>query len=190
MNSTAVVANQSTYAMPEATCRSFVTLSYSSALPTAAGTIEYETMELEPAAFISATWNAPTLSGGPIVCWRRITDASNVITIQLYPTAPSVGYLNTYYIGRPALWDPANPGNVPDLDSQMLFTAILHACQMCAFGKENRAKAAYFGNEYDKWMQKCMLRVGRRSRPRRATVRNVTDAPNVIPSWTGLGTSY
>ena len=80
-----------------------------------------------------------------------------------------------------------NPGNVPDLDSQMLYTAILHACQMCAFGKENRSKAAMFAAEYDKWFQKCMDRMGQRSRPRRATVRNVTDSPNVIPNWTGLG---
>ena len=186
VNSTAVTPAQVTYAMPN-DMQDLVTLSYSSALPTSAGVIEYETIELEPAQFISATWNAPTISGGPIVCWRRITDASNVLTIQLYPTAPSTGYLNTYYIGRPALWDPGNPGNVPDLDSQMLYTAILHACQMCAFGKENRSKAAMFAAEYDKWFQKCMNRMGQRSRPRRATVRNVTDSPNVIPNWTGLG---
>lgn len=184
-----VVPAQSTYQMPS-DMQDLITLSYSTALPTIAGTIEYETLELEPASFISAAWNAPTISGGPIVCWRRITDQFNVLTIQLYPTAPSVGFLNTYYNSRPLLWDPSNPANVPDLDSQFLYTAILHACQMAAMGKENRGKAAYFGGEYDKWFAKCMVRVGRRSRPRRATVRNVTDAPNVIPNWTGLGSSY
>ena len=189
VTSTAVTPAQVTYSMP-ANMQDLITLSYSSTLPTTAGTIEYETIELEPATFISATWNAPTISGGPIVCWRRITDQSNVVTIQLYPTAPSTGFLNVYFISRPYLWDPANPGNVPDLDSQFLFCAILNACKMCAIGKENTKKANYFDGWYDKEMAKAATRVGQRRRPRRATVRNVTDAPNCIPSWTGLGSSY
>lgn len=189
VTSTAVTPAQVTYAMP-ANMQDLITLSYSSTLPTTAGTIEYETIELEPATFISATWNAPTISGGPIVCWRRIIDQSNVLTIQLYPTAPSTGYLNVYFISRPYLWDPSNPTFVPDLDSQFLLCAILYACKMCAIGKENTKKANYFDGWYEKEMLKAKTRVGQRSRPRRATVRNVTDAPNVIPNWTGLGGSY
>lgn len=186
VNSTAVTPAQVTYAMP-ANMQDLITLSYSSTLPTTAGTIEYETIELEPASFISATWNAPTISGGPIVCWRRITDQSNILTIQLYPTAPSTGYLNTYFISRPYLWDPANPLNVPDLDSQFLFCAILYACKMCAYGKDNPKKGDRFDAWYEKEMAKAMTRIGQRSRPRRATVRNVTDSPNVIPNWMGSG---
>lgn len=180
--STAVVGGAVTFQLPTDVL-DFDAITFSTGLPTAPGVIEYEMVELGPEQFIEATWNAPTMGGGPTVLYRRIQDAGNQITIQLYPTAPASGYVNVYYRSRGTLWDSANPTTVPDLDSAYQYLAILFACQMTCGSKENTRRANYFAGQAQNELERARTKVGRRRRQRRSQVRDVLSSPSVTPAW-------
>lgn len=182
LQTVAVASGAATFTLP-ADVQDFMAITFSTAPPTSPGVIEYEMVELQPLEFVDATWNAPTMSGGPTVLYRRIADGTGTIQIQLYPLAPASGYINVYYYQRPQLWDPTNPASTTNMDSAYQFGVILLACVWTAEARENLKKAGYFQGLYEAWLAKSLDAIGKRRRKRRAQVRDVTSSPSVVPAW-------
>lgn len=179
----ALVAAATTLALPS-DVNDIEKITYSTALPTAGGVIEYEMQELGVGEFVDATGSYPTTFGGPVVYYRRLSDQNGVITLQFYPIAPVGGYINVYYYSRPQTYDPAAPSSTTDLDPAYQILAIYWAVVQVCETKENlRAKAAYFQQKYENLLQKKLYAAKRRSQRRGAMVRDVTSGGAVGVPW-------
>lgn len=157
-------------------------LTFSTALPTAAGVVEYPMTELGPHGFVDQTGSAPTIMGGPVVFYRLIQDSGGVIELQIFPTSPG-GYVNSYCSQRPNLWDVTNGNSVSSIDTVYQLLPIYWACSSVCANRENFKRAAYFEDKFEKMLQRAETTIKQRRARKGAQVRDVTAQPQVLPAW-------
>jgi hypothetical protein len=135
--------------------------------------IVYPMWQLDQAQFMDTAAGFPGVGAGPPQWYFLETDASNVITLQMYPPA-MIGQLNVYYRGRPQLWADTTINSSTNLDTQAQEAVILWTCcrvlEAVQRGDESKD---IFGPQYDDRIMKLKDSIARRSVPKSGTVRDV-----------------
>lgn len=184
----AILAAAATLQLP-ADIYAYERLTWSTALPTTPGAIEYPVQELGPGGFVEQTGGMPGLSGGQIIWCRVLTDDSGQITLQFYPLSPGNGFINVYHRARPRLWDPNTPTSTTNVDSSVQLLALYWATIAVCENRENYVKGKYWrdvlsGPDGESGLLgKAKRELAFRQRPKGSVVRDVTAGPDFAPPW-------
>ena len=135
--------------------------------------IVYPMQQLDQAQFMDTAAGFPGVGAGPPQWYFLEQDASNVITLQMYPPA-MIGQLNIYYRGRPQLWADTTINSSTNLDTQAQEAVILWTCcrvlEAVQRGDESKD---IFGPQYEDRITKLKDSIARRSVPKSGQVRDV-----------------
>lgn len=178
----AVGAGLATVPFPQ-DIQEFQRATFSTALPTAPGVIEYPLTLLGSEAFVDQTGSAPTVAGGPVIYMRWTDDENGVLTAQVYPLT-TAGYVNIYGKPRPTLWDANNSNSLTNLDPTYQRVAVAWACVQTCRNRENYKKATYWQNEYERLLEQKRVTARDRKKSRGSVVRDVTSyGAAYLPPW-------
>lgn len=165
-------------------------MTYSIVLPSVAGAVIYNVTILEEENFMYAAAYQPANSGGPPQIAMVLSDTQGTnpitagqLTIQVFPTISTNGYLNIYYKQRPVLWDANNLGYGTTLDSAYQEAAILLACRDVYESRQRTNMIKSADDLFDKQLEKMRSTIRKRTRPRWGQVRDVTGTIMNFPWW-------
>jgi hypothetical protein len=146
--------------------------------------IVYPMYQLDQASFMDTAAGFPGVGAGPPQWYLLEQDASNIITLQMYPPA-MLGQLNVYYRARPQLWDSTDPNSVTTMDTMAQEAVVLWTCcrVLEAVQRGDEAKDI-FQPQFESQITKLKESIARRSVPKTGVVRDVRalSTPG-IPWW-------
>ncbi|GAC1430197.1 MAG: hypothetical protein NVSMB5_24510 [Candidatus Velthaea sp.] len=177
------VANTNTLVLPADIFR-IRNMTYSTGVRGVVGTTEYEMVELPYDTFIASTdmTVAGSLGGIPTT-YTIVSDASNVLTIQLYPLV-SNGYVNIFYSARPTLFSSTDGTTLTNIDTAFQEPAILWTCARMCEARQNMNQAKAFDEQFREKLERVHGLVKRRARKNGSNiVRDVTSAESIVPAW-------
>lgn len=183
VNGTIVLTSgQNVVTLPE-DIQDLISVSFSTASPSASGTIVYPLTQMEQRAFMDFAGGMPGTSFGPPVAYFISSDVSNVQTMQLYPAA-TTGQLNTYYRQRPQLFADATSASTTSIDSQAQEAMILWTCARLCESRERYQIAGVFQQQYDAKIEELRDIIQRRTTPKSGQVRDVMSMGRPgMPPW-------
>ena len=131
-----------------------INVNYSVSLPTTTNAVLYPIQLVQEGAFERLVGFAPGQSSGyPTLAFIQ-SDASGVMTLQLYPVIQTAGFINLYYKQRPALFADTTNNSVTNVDSMYQEAMITWACKAVC---ENRSQfgqpVQYFQGLFDKVLE-------------------------------------
>lgn len=163
-------------------------MSYSTGLRGTVGVTEYEMVQLEFNEFIEYTdLTVASAIGGIPTIYTIIQDASNVMTIQVYPLV-STGYINFFYSARPTLFGITNSAGdqltTTNIDTSFQEPAILWTCARMCEARQNMNQAQWFDKQFKDKLEAVHMLVKRRAKKNGSgIVRDVNEGETVVPFW-------
>jgi hypothetical protein len=153
--------------------------------PAPSTAIVYPMFELEPQTFMQTAAGFPGVGAGPPTWWCPYNDASNVMSIQVYPPC-MLGQLNVYYRGRPQLWADTTVNSSTNLDTLSQEACILWTCcRMLEAVQRGDESKDIFQPQFETVITKLKDSMARRSVPKQGRVTDVNaySYPTTTPWW-------
>jgi hypothetical protein len=166
--------------------QSIINVNFTIVLPTAQNAILYPIRLMQEGAFERATGYMPGLSGGYPTVGFIATDASNVMTLQVFPAPTVAGFINFYYIQRPQMWVDTGT-SVVQLDSMVQEAVICWTCRAISEGRGMYDKpVTYFNGLYEKAIAELQEDYNQRVASGMSIVADVMNGPSpssISPDW-------
>lgn len=165
--------------------QSIINVNFSIVLPAAQNAVLYPIRLMQEGAFERAAGYMPGLTGGYPTVGFIISDASNVMTLQIFPAPTVAGFINFYYIQRPQIWTDTASSTV-QLDSMVQEAVICWTCRAICEGRAMYGQpVTYFNGLYEKAIQELQEDYNQRVAPGMSVVADVMNGSmnTISPDW-------